>query len=246
MTFWGKKMITLIQFPKAPDRPSFSPFCLKLETYLKCAKVPYENKLTVSMGQSKKKKMPMILDGGELVEDSTFIIEHLRKRHGVDLDRHLTEEQKAIARAFQWLCEKSIVDIVVYFRWADKDNWPKFRELIFARAPWFVKVTIGNGMAKSIGKTLYKHGMGRFTDDEKLRILDENLSAISVYLGDKKYFFGDQVSTIDTILYAVLVQVASRGVVPQFEGVVERYPNLKRYVENFTKTHWPELAGVGS
>lgn len=234
-------MITLIQFPKPPNRPSYSPFCLKLESYLKVANIPYENKLTVSTKNSKKNKMPMILDQGNLVEDSTLIIEHLKNTHGIDLDQNLTAEQKSIAKAFQWLCEKSIVDIVVYFRWVDKTNWPKFREIIFHGAPWLVKVSIGNKMANSIGKTLHKHGVGRFTDIEKLQILNDNLLAISNYLGDKKYFFGDQISTIDTIIYSHLVQIDPRGVVTQFEGLIEKYPNLKKYVQNFTKTYWPEF-----
>ena len=233
--------IELIQFPKSPNCPSFSPFCLKMETYLKVANVPYENKLTVSMTGSKKKKMPMILDQGELIEDSTLIIEHLKQKHGVDLDKHLTPEQKAISKAFQWLCEKSLVDIVVHFRWVDQNNWPKFREVIFRGAPWLIKVTIANAMAKSIKKTLYKHGMGRFTDTEKLKILDDNLSAISNYLGAKKFFFGDQVSTIDVTLYSFLVQVDPRGVVSQFEGVLNKYPSLKKYVAHFAKTYWSEV-----
>jgi glutathione S-transferase len=234
-------MITLIQFPKSPNCASYSPFCLKMETYLKVAKLPYENKLTVSMTGSKKKKMPMILDQGELVEDSTLIIEHLKQMHGVDLDKHLTPEQKGISKAFQWLCEKSLVDIVVHFRWVDQNNWPKFREVIFRGAPWLVKVTVANAMAKSIKKTLHKHGMGRFTDVEKLRIMDDNLSAISNYIGDKKFFFGNQVSTIDVTLYSFLVQVEPRGVVSQFEGAIDKYPNLKEYLDHFTKTYWPEL-----
>lgn len=234
-------MITLIQFPMAPNRHSYSPFCLKLETYLKVARVPYENQLTISMSKSKKKKMPMILDQGELVEDSTLIIEHLKQKHGIDLDQHLTSEQKAIAKAFQWLCEKSIADIIVYFRWVDINNWPKYREVIFRNAPWIIKVTVANTIARNIKNTLYKHGMGRFTDAEKLKILDDNLLAISNYLGTKKYFFGDQVSTIDTILYSHLVQVAPRSIVPQFEGMIKKYPNLEKYLHHFLKAYWPEL-----
>ena len=234
-------MITLVQFPKPPNRPSFSPFCLKLETYLKVSNLPYKNKLTISTKNSKKHKMPMLLDDGDLIEDSTFVIEHLKKKHGIDLDQNLTDEQKAISKAFQWLCEKSIVDIVVYFRWVDEKNWLKFREVIFHGAPWIIKATIGNKMSRSIQKTLHKHGIGRFTDVEKLKILDDNLLAISNYLADKKYFFGDQVSTIDTILYSHLIQVAPRNVVPQFEGVIDKYPNLKNYVNRFSKTHWPEF-----
>lgn len=192
------------------------------------------------MANSKKKKMPMIIDHGELIEDSTLIIEHLKKNHGVDLDSHLTPEQKSIALAFQWLCEKSIVDIVVHFRWVDKNNWPKFREVVFHGAPWLIKATVANVMAKSIEKTLYKSGPDRFTDAEKLKMLDQNLNAISNYLANKKYFFGDTVSTIDTVLFGFLTQVEPRGVVSQFEGMIEKYPNLKTYMANMTKSYWPE------
>lgn len=235
--------ITLIQFPQPKNCSSYSPYCLKMETYLKVAQVSYENKFTVSMGNSKKKKMPMILDQGELIEDSTFIIEHLKNKHGIDVDKHLAPEQKAISKAFQWLCEKSISDIIVHFRWVDKTNWPKFRDVIFRGAPWFIKGTVANLMASSIKKTLHRHGLGRFTDAEKLKILDDNLSAISNYLGSKKFFFGDQVSMIDTILYSFLVQVMPRDVVLQFEHVMDKYPNLKKYIENFANTYWPENSG---
>ena len=234
-------MITLIQYPKPSGRASYSPFCLKLETYLRFAKVPYENKLTVSMGASKKKKMPMILDQGELIEDSTLIIEHLKIKHGVDLDKNLTAEQKAITKAFQWLCEKSLIDVVVYFRWVDPQNWPQFREVIFHGAPWFIKVTIANVMANSIKKTLHKHGIGRFSDDEKLKNLNDNLTAISNYLSSKTYFFGDQISSIDAILYSHLTQVAPRGVVKQFEGLLDKYPNLVKYQQNISNLYWPEF-----
>jgi glutathione S-transferase len=234
-------MITLVQFPNAKNRPSYSPFCLKLESYFRAANVPYENKLTISTANSKKNKMPMIIDQGETIEDSTIIIEHLKNKHNIDLDKHLTAEQKGIARAYQLLCEKSIVDIFMYFRWVDKNNWPKFRNVLFVGAPWLVKVTIANIMSKSIEKMLYKHGLGRFTDAEKLKILDDNLLAISSYLGSKKYFFGDQISTIDTILFANLVQVFPRNVVPQFTGMIQKYPNLLTYVSHFSATHWPEF-----
>ena len=235
-----KENITLIQFPKQPHRHSYSPFCLKMETYLKVAEVPYDNKLTVSMAGSKKKKMPMILDQGELIEDSTLIIEHLKQKYGIDLDKNLTLEQKAIAKAFQWLCEKSLYDIVVYFRWVDKQNWKKYRDIIFYGAPWIVKATIANSMAKSIQKTLFKHGTGRFSDAEKLKILDDNLAAISNYLGNKKFFFGDQVSSIDVTLFATLVQIETRNVVSQFDGVLNKYSNLINYMNYFNKTYWAD------
>lgn len=234
-------MITLVQFPHAKGRFSFSPFCLKLETYLKIANVPYENKYTVSMKNSKKKKMPMIIDQGALIEDSDFIIQHLKLKHNADLDGHLSNEERAVAKAFQRLCEVSIGDVILYFRWVDKENWAKFRDIVFRGAPWFIKVTIANGMARNIAKTLYKHGIGRFTDEERLKLLDDNLDAISKFLGHKRYFFGDKVSTIDVILFSVLVQLNSRGAVRQFDQLLNRFPNLTTYMERFRSIYWPDI-----
>lgn len=233
--------IELIQYPKPADRLSFSPFCLKLETYLRAAHVPYENHFAISYKGSKKKKMPMISDQNELIEDSTFVIQYLKQKYAVDLDQHLTSEQKAIAKAFQWLCEKSLADIIVYFRWVDQSNWPKFREIIFSGAPWIIKSTVANIMAKSIEKTLHKHGMGRFSDDEKLSILDDNLSAISNFLDNKSYFFGDTISSIDITLFSFLVQIHSRNVVNQFKNVLIKYPNLLRFIDLVKNTYWPEV-----
>lgn len=238
------KKILLLQFPKPKNRHSYSPFCLKLESYFKAANIPYENKFTVSLKGSQKKKLPMILDHDELIEDSGLVIEYLKDKHGMDLDRDLSAEQKAVAKAFQWLCEKSLMDIILYFRWVDQSNWHKFREIVFHGAPWFIKMSVANIMSKSIKRTLLKHGLGRFTDSEKLKILDDNLSAISNYLGEKKYFFGEHVSSIDTIIFAFLIQILPRNVVPQFAGHLERYPNLLTYINHFETTYWPEIKSL--
>jgi glutathione S-transferase len=237
-------MIKLIQFPSKPERASYSPFCLKLETFFKVAEVPYENQFSFSP-KGTKKKMPMIDDQGELIEDSSLVIEHLKSKHKIGLDAHLTAEQKAVGRAFKWLCEKSLIDIIVHFRWNDSQNWPKFRDVIFAGAPWLIKVTVANVMAKSIKKTMYNHGTGRFTDVEKLKIFDDNLRAISDYLGTKKYFFGDKISSHDVTLFSFLVQSRSRGVVPQLEGRLEKFPNLVKLVAEIQKAYWPEWTGDG-
>lgn len=233
-------MIQLVQYPKSENFPSVSPFCLKLETYLKATETPYENKVTVSTAKTKKKKLPVIKDGNELIEDSTFIIEHLQKKHKIDLDQNLTDEQKSITQAFKWLIERNIVNIVMWFRWADEKNWPKFRDIIFAGAPWIIKATIANQMAKKVKKTIWDMGIGRFTDTERLHLLNQDLKAISDYLGNKKYFFGDTFHSIDCILYAALVQIEKSNYTPQLNPVMDQYPNLKKYVATVSEKYWPE------
>ena len=45
---------------------------------------------------------------GKEYADSSFIIDFLNKERGVDLNSHLTEEQKAISRAFQKMNEENL------------------------------------------------------------------------------------------------------------------------------------------
>ena len=55
--------------------------------------------------QSSKQKIPFIVYQGEEMADSHFCIQHLNRVRGVDLSSWLTDEQRAVARAFQMMAE---------------------------------------------------------------------------------------------------------------------------------------------
>ena len=73
----------------------FSPFSLKVRTYLRMIGVPY----TPSLGDPRTaptKKIPYIDDGGTIIGDSGLILDHLKKKHGDTLDAKLTPDQHAL------------------------------------------------------------------------------------------------------------------------------------------------------
>ena len=45
---------------------------------------------------------------GEAVADSQFCIDFLNKKLGIDLNKHLSSEERAVARAFQKMTEEDI------------------------------------------------------------------------------------------------------------------------------------------
>jgi glutathione S-transferase len=97
-------MITLYTFGPGFGLPDPSPFVMKAEMLLKIAGLSYR---LDSKGFSKapKGKLPYIDDDGERIADSTFIRWHLEKTHKVDFDRGLSEEQRAVAWAFERTAE---------------------------------------------------------------------------------------------------------------------------------------------
>ena len=71
-------MIKLYQFQPAFGLPNASPFCMKVENYLRMAVLPYEIAPNASHFKAPKGKLPYIEDGAKVVADSSFIIEYLK------------------------------------------------------------------------------------------------------------------------------------------------------------------------
>jgi glutathione S-transferase len=74
-------MLKLYQFSPRWNIPNTSPFCLKLETYLRMAQIPYTNKYVNDPRKSPKGKLPYILDDGKKIADSNLIIDYLQLKH---------------------------------------------------------------------------------------------------------------------------------------------------------------------
>lgn len=90
-----KGVVLLHQMPPNGRVLSVSPPCLKLETYLRMCKIPYESEYGFRM--SSKGKVPWIELNEKSVTDSNFIVRFLNDEFHVNPDVHLSAEEKAVA-----------------------------------------------------------------------------------------------------------------------------------------------------
>jgi glutathione S-transferase len=98
-------MITLYQFPRFLGVPNMSPFCLKLEAWLRMAELKYDIREVTDPRKGPKGKLPYIRDNETKVADSAIIIDYLKKTYGVQLYIHLSLSDRAVARAFEKMLE---------------------------------------------------------------------------------------------------------------------------------------------
>src|SRR5262245_57526176 len=89
--------IKLFQFPRLFPIPNLSPFCCKLETWLRIAGIPYDIVDTPNPRKGPKRKLPFIQDAGLRMGDTSVIIAHLTKTRGIDPDARLDRSQRATA-----------------------------------------------------------------------------------------------------------------------------------------------------
>lgn len=75
-------MIRLHQYPPAFGLSSLSPFCIKVEAYLRMAGIPFESVPEVNPWKGPRGRMPYIEARGEKIHDSDQILEYLEARSG--------------------------------------------------------------------------------------------------------------------------------------------------------------------
>jgi glutathione S-transferase len=178
--------------------PSLSPFCVKLECYLRMAEIPYEVRQPDVL-KAPKGKFPYVELDGKLVGDSQLIIDELVSRYGDRLDHALTREQRALARVTRRAIEESAYFAGLYARWGDDAGWEILRPA-FARSSGIPELVL-RMVRRRVRANLHGHGMGRHTGEEIYRMGMADWSAISDLLGDRPFFFGDRATSIDAVLF---------------------------------------------
>jgi len=187
--------------------PSTSPFCLKLEAYLRFASLKYTVVPKPDFSLAPKGKLPFIERNGEILDDSSFIINWINDQIEFDPDSSLVSDEKAIALATKRLLEDHLYFIIMKQRWLTKDGY-KFTKTCFKEIPWFARPFIFCKIKKNIQKTLYLQGLGRFSDDELYELANEDIKCLSSLLGESEYIFGTQEPTsLDIYIFSFIASI---------------------------------------
>nr|CAD7441823.1 unnamed protein product [Timema bartmani] len=208
-----KDIIYLYQFSRTPVLPSLSPFCLKVETWLRLAALKYENVDHKMKFRSKKGQLPFVELNGEEIADSAIILKELGQRYEKDLDAGLTNDQKNMAHAMISMIENHLIWVVTWWRSKYPENVLKgykvnLQHALGTKIPngilnFFFKFTFGRKGAKKVKA----QGIGVHKPEEIMEFGQNDLKVLSDMLADKPFFFGDEPTTLDVVAFASLAQI---------------------------------------
>jgi glutathione S-transferase len=225
-------MITLHQPPGAFGVGSLSPFCFKLECYLKMAGLPYTARMA-DFRKAPKGKVPFIEEDGVVLGDSQLIIEHLKRKHGDTLDAKLSPEDVAKGHLVRRVLEESTYWHIIQVRWVDEEGWRAYRPYFDALFPPVVRNIVVPSIRRNVLKGSRIQGVGRHRPEEILEMGKADVSAVATLLGDKPFLLGDNPSSFDATVYAFIKSIIAFPVDSPFRRYTLAQQNLVRYCERF-------------
>ena len=206
-------MMVLHTFGPAFGLPDGSPFVMKAMLLLKFAGQPYEARPS-NVTKAPKGKLPVLVDDGETIPDSTFIRLHLEQKYGFDFDAGYDARERGIAWSVEKLLEDHLYWLVVHDRWMVDANFTKGPAHYFDKVPALIRPLITRVVRGKIKRNLFGQGLGRHSDAERATLARRGIEAVAAVLGDRPFLLGDKPCGAD----ATVAAFVAGALCPLFES----------------------------
>lgn len=226
--------------PGAFGLPTVSPFCLKLDAFLRMTGIEHESITAATPFAGPKKKAPWITYKGRTIGDSTFIIDFLKEEFSVDPDAHLSARQRGVALAVQRMIEENLYWAMVYDRWVREENWPILKGTVLGSIPAPVRAMLAPYARRSVKKQLEGHGLGLHSPGEIEAVAQKDIGALAAILGEGPWFAGERISMLDATVYSLLANIAFVGFHSPMKAMIESHPNLDAWLARFRNELYPD------
>jgi glutathione S-transferase len=167
------------------------------------------------------------------------VIEYLQAKYGDRTDSHLSPSDRGISLAMRRMIDENLYWCMVYSRWVNEANWQTTRSIYFSAMPPVIKQIVPGLLRKDVIKSLKGHGMGRHNEDEIYTIGSRDLIALSGFLDDKPFFFGEQPTILDATAYATVRNLVEVPIVSPLNDQAKQLDNLVAFCDRMTARFYP-------
>jgi len=213
---------------------NLSPYSLKVMAWLKATGVPH--KVIVSNRPGPYGQFPFVSLNGEVIADSSEIIDRLSAHFGKNLDADLGEDERGHIVAYQRMIEEHLNNVILYWRWITPEGWKAWNKEVFGFIPFPFNLFVPSMLRGGVKKRLVANGAGRHKFEEVLHYAKKDLDAVASLLHDKPYMLGLNLSTLDIVVFSFLYQILlPKQPNPIADYVRGKHVNLVTFVERMDK-----------
>lgn len=221
--------------------PNPSPFCMKLEAWLRLANVPHQLKSLTGPPRSASGKIPYIeRNDGSLLADSNVIIETLTREWSVRLDAELSDEQQARGLMLRRLFEEDLYWVIVYERWVRSEGWKLTKPAYFGTLPPFLRDLLPALIRRKVRRDAWGQGLARLSHAQVTEHAANDFAALESLLGGRPFFLGDHPTSIDATAYGFLANMLLAPVPSETRERLTGFPGLVSYVARMRQTVYGE------
>ncbi len=202
-------MIELHQFAPV-DGVNMSPFCAKVETYLRLRRIPFRVVVDPPIREPKG-KLPFIVDGDRRIADSSDIVAHLETTRPDPLDAGLGPAERAAAHLVKRTLEESLYFAMLFDRWGIEANWTRTRDELFAAIPGAIRPLVTALIRRKILRDVKGQGTGRHGQEDVHRRGVADIDAVAEFLGARDFLVADRPTVIDVTLFAFVDNLLRGG-----------------------------------
>jgi len=234
-------MLTLHTFGPFMGSPDSSPFVMKTAALLRMAGVPHETVLGLPFA-GPHQFLPFVVDDGVKIPDSGLIREHIERKYGFDFDAGLSPAERAVALAFERLCEDHLYFAMLHARWVDTANFKAgLGRYMFDRVPAPVRPLAKWALRRANAARLRGHGLGRHTGRDIERFGVRDIDALAAFLAGKPFLMGERACGADATVFGLLDAILTPRLNTPLRAAMAARANLVAYRERFARRYFPEL-----
>lgn len=229
-----KGVVVLHCLPPGVFAPSLSPFVLKVMTFLRYAKLPHQ--LDDSQPMGPRGLTPWVTLDGEVIEDSEVIIATLTRRFAKE--EKLSPVEEALSISLSTMMDHHFAWCLRVYRY----DWDQGRGVWegHRRCPWYYHIGVPL-MCYKLRLALWHQGLGRHNKDTIINFVREDLRALALCLGEKRFLLGEEARIIDTKVFGFLAGLYYNYQRSPFHSLItDEFPSLVSYVERMKATYWPD------
>ncbi|EPY34675.1 hypothetical protein STCU_01427 [Strigomonas culicis] len=234
-------LVHLFVHPRWSHGPNFFPHCVKVEAFLRLAKIPYMVHFTNDTSMSPNGRLPFIVHNGTVLADGEFIIQYLCEQFNVSLDDRLTPQEHARGLMVRRMVETSINYGLNRSTFVD---YPKYMADMFSKEyllPPVMASVLVSGMRKATIRVLNAVGYGDLGQEQYETEFLRDMQSLEAFLAAGPFLFGNAPSTYDCSVYAWLQVAGEMGPNGAALSYLTSSKVLRDYINRMTRLAFPDI-----